>query len=132
MIPSLVNINNLIDDQKCYYVIRSLRWPDKCAHPHCESVGVIKRGKDDIKPARPRYNCKSCQKQFDDLTNSIFSRHHQPFKLLILCLYVMGLNLSNHQISKELNLNKDDIHVMTRQLRQGIFVRALILDYQAK
>jgi hypothetical protein len=32
----------------------------------------------------------------------------------------MGLNLSNHQIAKELDLNKDDAHQMTSQLREGI------------
>jgi hypothetical protein len=32
----------------------------------------------------------------------------------------MGLNLSNHQIAQELDLNKDDAHQMTCQLRQGI------------
>ena len=32
----------------------------------------------------------------------------------------MGLNLSNAQIAQELDLNKDDIHQMTTQLRQGI------------
>ena len=32
----------------------------------------------------------------------------------------MGLNLSNHQSSQELDLNKDDVHVMATQLRSGI------------
>jgi hypothetical protein len=38
----------------------------------------------------------------------------------ILCLYLMGLNLSNLQIAQELNLNKDDVQAMTTQLRTGI------------
>jgi hypothetical protein len=32
----------------------------------------------------------------------------------------MGLNLSNNQISKELDLNRGDVHNMTAQLRQGV------------
>ena len=32
----------------------------------------------------------------------------------------MGLNLSNQQIALELGLNKDDVQVMTTQLREGI------------
>jgi hypothetical protein len=32
----------------------------------------------------------------------------------------MGLNLSNEQIAEELDLDKDDVHQMTSQLRQGI------------
>ena len=38
----------------------------------------------------------------------------------ILCLYFMGLNLSNRQIARELDLNKDDVQQMTTQLREGI------------
>ena len=43
----------------------------------------------------------------------------------MLCLYFMGLNLSNAQIAKELDLNKDDVHQMTCQLRQGLVVKPL-------
>jgi hypothetical protein len=32
----------------------------------------------------------------------------------------MGLNLSNRQIAQELDLNKDDVQAMTRQLREGL------------
>lgn len=32
----------------------------------------------------------------------------------------MGLNLSNEQIAKELQLNKDDVYQMASQLREGI------------
>ena len=35
----------------------------------------------------------------------------------------MGLNLSNRQISRELDLNTSDVQQMTRQLRQGVVVR---------
>jgi hypothetical protein len=35
----------------------------------------------------------------------------------------MGLNLSNHQIAHELDLNKDDMQQMTSQLRQGIVLK---------
>ncbi len=35
----------------------------------------------------------------------------------------MGLNLSNQQIAKELELNKDDVQVMMAQLRTGIVAK---------
>jgi hypothetical protein len=54
------------------------------------------------------------------LTHTIFAGHHQPLRIWILCWYLMGLNLSNAQIAQELDLNKDDTHHMTTQLRQGI------------
>jgi hypothetical protein len=54
------------------------------------------------------------------LTETIFAGHPQPLRVWILCLYFMGLNLSNQQIAHELDLNKDDVHQMTCQLREGI------------
>jgi hypothetical protein len=38
----------------------------------------------------------------------------------LLCLYLMGLNLSNQQIAKELELDKDVVQDMTTQLCEGI------------
>jgi len=45
----------------------------------------------------------------DDLTDTVLAGHHQPLSTWILCLYFMGLNLSNAQIAQELDLNKDDL-----------------------
>ena len=100
-----VNITNLIDDVQCYQTVRELRWPDGVACPSCESQEVIKRGFDDTEPARQRYECHNCNQRFDDLTDTIFAGHHQSLKVWILCLYFMGLNLSNKQIAHELSLN---------------------------
>jgi len=90
------------------------------ACPSCQSKHVIKRGFDDTEPARQRYECHDCDKRFDDLTDTIFAGHHQPLKVWILCLYFMGLNLSNEQMAQELALNGSDVQQMTAQLREGI------------
>jgi hypothetical protein len=37
-----------------------------------------------------------------------------------LRLDLMGLNLSNEQIAQELDLDKDEVHQMTAQLRSGV------------
>ena len=54
------------------------------------------------------------------LTDTIFAGHHQPLKVWILCLYFMGLHISNEQIAHELALNGSDVPQMTAQLREGI------------
>ena len=115
-----VNIKNLVDDVRCYQTVRELRWPDGVACPSCQSTQVIKRGCDDTEPARQRYECHACDQRFDDLTDTIFAGHHQPLKVWILCLYFMGLNLSNEQIAHELSLDESDVYHMTAQLRDGI------------
>ena len=49
--------------------------------------------------------------------------HHQPLRVWILCLYLMGLNLSNRQIAQELGLDGSDVQTMTEQLRGGLAAR---------
>ena len=115
-----INIQGLVSDAHCYEVVRDLRWPEKVICAHCDSDAIIKRGKDEKHFYRQRYECKSCGKRFDDLTNTVFSGHHQPLKTWIIFLYFMGLNLSTEQISKELNLNKDDAHYMSTILRSRV------------
>ena len=115
-----VNIKNLVDDVQCYQTVRELRWPDGVVCPSCQSKQVIKRGFDDTEPARQRYACTDCYTRFDDLTDTIFAGHHQPLKVWILCLYFMGLNLSNEQIAQELDVNCSYVQQMTTQLREGI------------
>ena len=115
-----VNIKNLIDDVQCYLTVRELCWPDGVACPSCESKQVIKRGFDDTEPARQRYECPDCHTRFDDLTDTIFAGHHQPLNVWILCLYFMGLNVSNEQMGQELAVNGSDVHHMTTEFRDGI------------
>ena len=115
-----LNIKNLIDDAQCYQTVREWRWPDDVVCPSCESQYVIKRDFDDTEFARQRYECHDCNKRFDDLTDTIFAGHHQPLKVWILCLYFMGLNLSNEQIAHELSVDESDAYQMTTELRGGI------------
>ena len=44
-------------------------------------------------------------------------------RVWLLCLYFMGLNLSNRQIAHELGVDEDNAHEMATQLRQGIVAR---------
>jgi transposase-like protein len=120
-----VNIKNLVDDVQCYQTVRELRWPNGVVCPSCASTQVIKRGCDDTEPTRQRYECHDCDQRFDDLTDTIFAGHHQPLKVWILCLYFMGLNLSNEQIAHELSVHESDVYQMTAQLRAGIVKKSL-------
>jgi len=123
IIPVLINLQTLIDEQKCYETIRQLRWSEGVACSKCGAKSVVKRGVDETQPYRQRYQCQTCCARFDDLSDTIFAGHHQPLQTWILCLYLMGLNLSTHQIAQELDLNKDDTQQMTSQLRAGIVER---------
>jgi transposase len=119
----LVNILGITADAKCSEMVRRLRWPDGTRCPHCDSARVVKPGHDDTEPERQRYECRSCARRFDDLSDTIFAGHHRPLRVWVLVLYFMGLNLSNEPIAKELDLDPDDVPRMTTLLRDGIVQR---------
>jgi transposase-like protein len=121
--PPLVNLSSLIDDAKCYELVRQHRWPEGVRCPACDSAAVARHGRDDAQPHRQRYRCMACGSRFDDLTGTVLAGHHQPLRVWVLCLYFMGLNLSNRQIAQELDLNQSDAQLMTEQLRTGLVAR---------
>jgi len=126
----LINLTSLIDDAKCFELIRRHRWPDGVRCVKCSGRSVIRHGHDDTQRQRQRYRCKDCDARFDDLTGTALAGHHQPLRVWVLCLYFMGLNLSNGQIAKELGLNEDDAHAMATHLREGLVVKVpdVVLD----
>ena len=123
-VSEMVNLSGLLDEAKCFELVRQHRWPDGVRCPDCDSAVVICNGHDDGQRHRPRYLCKACHGRFDDLTGTVLAGHHQPLRVWVLCLYLMGLNLSNRQIAQELGLDASDAPAMTEQLRQGLGARA--------
>ena len=91
--------------------------------PHGDAATLTKQGRDKTLPARQKYRCEGCGRYFDDLTGTVFAGHHQPLSVWILCLYFMGLNLSNAQIARERGLDPSDTQRMAEQLREGVVAR---------
>src|SRR3954454_7525925 len=120
---SLVNLSSAIDDAKCYALVRQQRWPDGVRCPACGGAAVIRRRRDDTQGQRQRYRCKDCRARFDDLTGTVLAGHHRPLRVWVLCLYLMGLNLSDRQIAQELDLGETDAQAMTERLRCGLAAR---------
>ncbi len=70
--------------------------------PGCDSSSVVRDECDDTQQHRQRYRCKVCASRFDGLTGTMLARHRQPLRVWVLCLYLMGLNLSNERGSARL------------------------------
>ena len=121
--PDLVNLSALIDDAKCFALVRQQRWPEGVRCPACGSGSVVRDGFDETQVHRQRYRCKACAGRFDDLTGTALAGHHQPLRVWVLCLYFMGLNLSNRQIAQELGLDRSDVQIMAEQLRSGLVAK---------
>jgi transposase-like protein len=115
----VINLTSLIDDAKCYELIRHYRWPEGVRCTACSSAAVIRHGHDETQ--RHRYRCKDCGARFEDLTGTVLAGHHQPLR--VMCLYFMGLNVSNQQSAQELSLNDDDVHDMASHLREGLVAK---------
>ena len=99
-----INLLHLMDNQACYDLLRQIRWADGIQCPHCNHLETVKDGFADVEGYRQRYKCCNCERRFDDLTDTVFSGSKKPLKTWIVCLYLMGLNISNTQIAKELEL----------------------------
>ena len=84
--PDLDKLSGLMDDAKCFALVRQHRWPEGVRCPGCGSSSVIRDGCDDTQPARQRYRCKACAGRFDDLTGTVLAGHHQPLRVWVLCL----------------------------------------------
>ena len=121
--PDLVNLSGPMDDAKCFALVRRHRWPDGVRCPACDSGAVVRGGCDETQRSRQRYRCKDCTGRFDDLTGTVLAGHHQPLRVWVLCLYFMGLNLSNRQIAQELGLDRSDVQIMAEQLRSGLVAK---------
>ncbi len=116
----LVNLSGLMDDAKYFALVRQHRWPEGARCPGYDSSSVIRDRCDDTQPCRQRYRCKMCASRIDDLTGTVLAGHHQPLRVWVLCLYFVGLNLSNRQIAGELGLAASDVQTMAEQLRRGL------------
>src|SRR5512133_1174452 len=122
-VSDVVNLAGLLDEARCFELVRQHRWPEGVRCPECDSTAVIRNGHDEAQPHRQRYLCKACHGRFDDLTGTVLAGHHQPLRVWVLCLYFMGLNLSNRQIAQELGLGGSDVQAMTEQLRRGLVAK---------
>jgi transposase-like protein len=128
----LNNLSALLDDAKCFAMVRQHRWPEGVRCPGCDSGMVIRDGCDDTQPCRQRYRCKACASRFDDLTGTVLAGHHQPLRVWVLCLYFMGLNLSNRQIALELDLSPSDVQAMAEQLRSGLVAKTPAVELKGE
>ena len=121
---ALVDLSGLLDEAKCFELVRRTRWPQGVRCSKCGGGHVARNGHDETQRQRQRYVCRDCGARFDDLSDTVLAGHRQPLKVWILCLYFMGLNLSNRQIAHELGLNESDVQEMTTHLREGLAAKA--------
>ena len=60
-----MNLLHLLDDDKCFEVIRAHRWPEGVRCPHCNTDQITRQGRGKRQHARQRYRCLACRQKFD-------------------------------------------------------------------
>jgi len=123
-----INILDLVTDEKCYDFLRAVRWSEGVSCPHCSNSKVVKNGKCSHNTQLQKYECQKCERGFNDLTGTLFQDSNKPLKVWILALYFLGLNLSNRQIAKELDMTEKTAQQMTTKLREGVVKKSLIYN----
>ena len=112
---------DLLDEPHCFALLRERRWPDGVVCPHSGSVSIVKNGHVASQPARQQYRCDGCGHWFDNLTGTVLDgRRHEDIRSWVLCLYLMGLNLSNRQIAQELEISETAAQARCTILRETI------------
>jgi transposase-like protein len=126
-----IQLHKILNVSMCWDILRSIRWASGVVCPHCDSDSTVKNGKDSVHPDNQHYRCKSCGKYFDDLTDTLFSGSQHPLHHWITVLYMMNLNASNRQISKELEISEASAQAMCSEIREGVVKKNLMYNLAA-
>lgn len=117
---AMLHMQSRIDETKGVETGRALRWPAGVCCPTCAPSEMTQQGHDDTPSARQRDRCQSCGRRVDELTDTVFVGPQQPLRVWMLCLSLRGRNLSNAHMAPALELNTEDVHPLTCQLRPGL------------
>ncbi|KXA89240.1 hypothetical protein AKJ57_05635, partial [candidate division MSBL1 archaeon SCGC-AAA259A05] len=91
-------------EEKCFEVLRDLRWSDGVYCPRCGSERVISHGeaqKDHCK----RYRCENCERTFNDLTETAFAGSHIDLREWVYVMDELSGNTSMNELSERLDRN---------------------------
>ena len=51
-VSDVVNLAGLLDEARCFELVRQHRWPEGVRCPECDSAAVIRNGHDEAQPHR--------------------------------------------------------------------------------
>jgi len=69
-VDALVNLAGLLDEAKCFELVRQMRWPQGVRCVRCGGDHVLRNGHDDTQQFRQRYVCRDCSARFDELSET--------------------------------------------------------------
>lgn len=118
MVPNL--IVSLLDEQKCFEVLHTIRWPDGIQCPKCGSRSLWY---DYAENPKMQYKCTSCKHWWTDFTGTFFEGTHQPLSIWFLIIQWFIEEKSSLWVSKELGINRHTVEHMYKRLREDLWAR---------
>lgn len=107
-----------------------------CPYPDCEDYGQV--GKDNLihygksKQGQQRFQCKTCQKTFNERKGTLFYNRKTPMKDILECLALLADGSRITSISRAKGIKEDTILSFLREAAQHMQqVEAILLnDYR--
>ncbi len=94
----LINLSGLIDDAKCFALVRQHRWPEGVRCPVCDSGAVVRDGCDDTQPCRQRYRCTWGQGYGTELARACVAWADDALKLPEVRAFTHPENIASQRV----------------------------------
>lgn len=78
--------------------------------PYCYSTNVVKNGH--TKTGIQTYKCKDCNKRFNDLTGTVFSRTHLTYEQIEIFIQCFNDKVSLRKTAARMNVDKNTVHLL--------------------
>jgi len=118
-----------LSDGEIVGLVRGHRWPNGVKYPYCGSRQVYRNGKVQCKPYLQCYICRSCGKQFNDLTGMPLAWAQVPPSTALAILYFYHkLGLSQSAVARELSIARTTVIRMLRKFGKSLEAWFRILE----
>jgi transposase-like protein len=123
--PVLSYIHQLFNAEQYQAYIHTLRWKERPLQcPRCHSHEVDPWGTYHYRPGCKRYRCHSCERTFNDLTDTLLHQSKRPLAYWILATFLLCLACSSRRMARELG-----VHIRT-SYRWCWWLRNAALSYE--
>ena len=108
---------SIFSEQKCYEILRNIRWPQGVCCPNCSGKDFIHEY--DEAP-KLQYRCKNCHQWWTDLSDTAFEGTKLPLKFWFYAWERYRLGASTQSVAEELEIHWLSAARMRRRLHDVV------------
>jgi transposase-like protein len=113
---------SLIDEKRCFDVLRSIRWPEGVHCPQCRSTHYWTDYEEEPKL---QYKCCQCGQWWTDFTDTIFEGTHLPLSYWFMAVQWFYEGKSALWVSKELCIGRHTVEQMYQRIRNDLWTKRI-------